>query len=290
MTDAKSVAGAVARYARNIQAAQLRSMGVDPSGPMQLELWSDEVREVPNDLIRCSLFTARSKVVPRASLQGATLFHTDRGITITYTGIELRAADDELVFLQLLDYCKVRPLGESLKFNLHTLCTDLDWPPNGRNYNRARECISRLKATEVKIYNSRTERGVSLSLVQEYSFVGNGLTGTSYSLSVHPNLYLLFAGRTSTRLEWAMYRGLTPIARRLFDYIASHREPFPLPLEDLHRLCGSNCEALRKWHDMVVMACQELTQSGAVARAWVADGKIHCHRSHTAVPKPPALK
>lgn len=258
--------------------AYLRSKGIDPRGPLQLEIWPDDVREMPNDYARSAIFTIRNKLEPRASMQGAVIFHVEKAVKVTYTGIELRADDDELVWQQILDYAKRYALGDAVEFNLHQLCQDLKWSINARNYDRARACISRLKANEVKVENERIGRGVALSLVREYEFDGAGRKGTKYRVWIHPNLILLFAGKTSTRLAWDKYRELKPIARRLYDYLASHKQPFPLKLRTFYQLCASTTESTRKWRSMVKAACAELAAAGLVKKAWIDADCIYCER------------
>lgn len=258
--------------------AYLRSKGVDPRAPAQLEIWPDEVREIPNDYARSAIFTVRNKTEPRASLQGALVFHVEKAVKVTFTGIELRADDDELVWQQVLDYAKRFPLGEPVEFNLHQLCKDLNWSINARNYDRARQCISRLKANEVKVENERIGRGVAISLIREYEFDGAGDKGTKYRVWIHPNLIMLFAGKNSTRIAWAQYRDLRPMARRLYDYFASHKQPFPLRLDTFYKMCASTCSSTRKWRAMVRAACQELVDAGMVIKAWVNGDLIYCER------------
>lgn len=258
--------------------AYLRGKGIDPRGPMQLEIWPDDVREIPNDYARSAIFTVRNKTEPRASLQGALVFHVEKAVRITFTGIELRADDDELVWQQILDYAKRFPLGEPVEFNLHELCKDLNWSINGRNYDKARQSISRLKANEVKVENERIGRGVAISLIREYEFAGDGAKGTKYRIWIHPNLIILFAGNTSTRIAWAQYRDLTPIARRLYDYFASHKSPFPLRLDTFYKMCASTCSSSRKWKSMVKAACAELEENHLVRKAWVHEECIFCER------------
>lgn len=263
---------------RLLREAYLRGKGIDPRQPLQLEIWPDEVREIPNDYARSAIFTVRNKTEKRASLQGAVIFHVEKAVKVTFTGIELRADDDELVWQQILDYAKRHPLGEPIEFNLHQLCKDLNWSINARNYNRARACISRLKANEVKVENERIGRGVAISLIREYEFDGAGDRGTKYKVWIHPNLILLFAGKTSTRLAWDKYRLLKPIARRLYDYLASHKQPFPLKLETFYKLCASTTSSPHKWKTMVKAACQELIEGGLVKKAWVDRDNIFCER------------
>lgn len=258
--------------------AFLRSKGIDPKRPLQLEIWPDEVREIPNDYARSAIFTVRNKTEKRASLQGVTVFHIEKAVKVTFTGIELRADDDELVWQQILDYAKRYPLGEPVEFNLHQLCKDLLWSINARNYDRARACISRLKANEVKVENERIGRGVAMSLIREYEFDGAGERGTKYRVWIHPNLIMLFAGKTSTRLAWDQYRQLKPIARRLYDYLASHKQPFPLRLDTFYKLCASTTSSPRKWKSMVKGACDELVGAKLVRKAWIAGDNVFCER------------
>jgi hypothetical protein len=258
--------------------AYLRGKGIDPRGAMQLNIWPDDVREMPNDYARSALFTVRNKTEPRASLQSALVFHVEKAVRVTFTGIELRAEDDELVWQQILDYAKRFPLGEPVEFNLHELCKDLNWTINGRNYEKARLCISRLKANEVKVENERIGRGVAVSLIGEYEFSGQSDKGTKYRIWIHPNLIFLFAGNTSTRIAWDQYRDLSPIARRLYDYFASHKQPFPLRLDTFYKMCASTCSTPRKWKTMVRAACAQLVEVQLVRKAWVHGECIFCDR------------
>jgi TrfA protein len=259
--------------------AYLRSKGIDPRQPRQLQLWPDTVRALPNDCARSALFTVRNKTEPRASLQGATIFHIDARVRITYTGIELRADDDELVWQQILDYAKRRPLGEAIFFNLHRLCRDIAWSINARNYERARRCIARLKANALTLENASLGKGVALSLIHAFEFErGRDGSGTRYRVWIHPDLLVLFAGDTYTQLAWEHYRALSPIARRLHDYGASHKMPFPLGLDAFRAMCASTCRSARKWRQQVKAACAELVAARLLAGAAVVDQSIHLDR------------
>jgi hypothetical protein len=258
--------------------AFLRGKGIDPKAPIQFDIWPDEVREIPNDYARSAIFTVRNKKEPRQSLQNSILFHTEKAVKVTFTGIELRADDDELVWQQILNYAKHYPLGEPVEFNLHQLCKDIGWSVNARNYERLRICITRLKANEIKVENARLGKGVGISLIREYEFDGAGDKGTKYRVWIHPNLIILFAGKNSTRIAWTQYREVTPVARRLYDYLASHKQPFPLHLDTFYQMCGSSCDTPRKWKQMVQQACLKLVKTGMVKKAWVRDDSIFFER------------
>ena len=268
--------------------AYLHSKNLKPSGQFQLDLIfpetignRDDLRHIPNDYARSSLFTARNKRMPRDSLMKKKLFHYNEHISILYTGIELRAEDDELVWLQILSYGQSVAFGQPFEFSIKDLVRDVDWSKNGRNYDRARECITRLKANEVLALNSKAYgKSGAISLIQNYTSV-NDLEGkaTQYRVWIDPNLIVLFAGNTFTSHSWEIYRKLSPVARRLADYIESHKHPFPLTLAKFRQICGSSDANTTSWRQTVKRACKEVVKVKIADAARLnKDDKICCVR------------
>ena len=256
----------------------LRSKGVNPQEPFQLSIWSEQLRALPNDYARSALFTVRNKTTKRAAMEQRDVFHLDKHIHIIYTGIELRADDDEIVWQQILHYARTVPLGNAIEFSLYGLLKDLGWNNSSRNYDRARLCISRLKACEVRIDNSKLGKGIAMSLIRHYEYERDGEKSKKYKVSIPPEFVLLFAGNTYAQISWQTYRDLTPIARRLYDYAASHKEPFPLNVLDFHRLCSSECAEGRSWNQQVRRACTEIMELMLVKKAWLEKGYIRFER------------
>lgn len=249
--------------------AYLNGKGIKDSSNFQLELLvgsRDDLRHIPNDYGRSSLFTARNKREPRLSLMQQPLMHYNEGVSIVYTGIELRADDDELVWLQIINYGSKVSLGEPFEFSIKDLVRDIGWTKNGRNYDRARTCISRLKANEVLALNTKAYgTSGSLSLIQNYSAV-NDADGkpTEYRVWIDRNLIVLFAGNTFTSHKWSTYRHLSPVARRLADYLISHKHPYPLALDKFAKICGSNDVNVWSWRQTVKKACREVEEAEIV--------------------------
>jgi hypothetical protein len=270
--------------------AYLNSRGIDPSGPFQLSLQfptleNDSLRAIPNDYARSSLFTTRHPRVPRENLEGERLFHLHegQGIEIEYTGIELRALDDELVWMQILDYAKKVPLGNPFEFSIIDLVRDVDWKKNGSYYDKARKCISRLKANEIRTVNRKAYgRNSALSLIQGYESINDSKgQPTEYRAHIHEGLIHLFAGQTFTQHVWEIFRKLTPTARRLADYAASHQEPYPLPLKSFLLMCGSQNSSLSSARQETAKACSEIESSGRICKkVWLdtTDDKIYFQR------------
>lgn len=250
--------------------AYLNSKGLKANEQFQLDLIfpdtigdRDDLRHFPNDYARSSLFTARNKREPRKTLMHERLFHYNEHVSILYTGIELRAEDDELVWLQILSYGQSVPLGAPFEFSVKDLVRDVNWSKSGRNYDRARECITRLKANEVLALNSKAYgKSGAISLIQNYTAV-NDSDGkpTQYRVWLDPNLILLFAGNTFTSHSWEIYRDLSPVARRLADYIESHKHPFPLTLAKFRQMCGSSDTTTTSWRQTVRRACAEVVEA-----------------------------
>jgi hypothetical protein len=251
----------------------MRAKNIDPAQP-QLDFWPDGVRALPNDYARSALFTIRNKCRERETLHDAVVFHWDKNVTVTFTGIELRADDDQLVWLQILHYAKAQPLGMPVTFNLHSLCREIGWDVNGRNYARLRNCITRLKANSVRVDNARTSRGVGVSLIEKFSY-----DAKAYTVWIDRNLVLMFAGNSYAHLAWEPYRALPPIARKLFDYAATHRNPYPLPLPSFHQMCASTAPCDSSFRREARQACLVVQGPGLLKRAWLhTDDRIHLER------------
>jgi len=261
----------------------LQRKGISITKPFQLDLIFPEtigqrtdLRHIPNDYCRSSLFTVRNKSEPRRMFMHEKLFHYNETVTIIYTGIELRAADDEIIWLQILYYGRNVPFGEPFEFSIKDLVRDVNWCKNGHYYDKARECISRLKANEILALSSKAYgKSGAISLIQNYTVV-NDAEGkpTHYRVFIDPKLIILFAGNTFTSHSWESYRDLSPVARRLADHIESHKHPYPLTLERFRGMCDSKDTSLTSWRQTVGKACKELVDARIVATAEVSSDQI----------------
>jgi hypothetical protein len=215
------------------------------------------------------LFTVRNKRAPRRLLRREKLFHLHEGIgvTILYTGVELRAEDDEVIWLQILHYAKRVPLGEPFEFSIKDLVNNVGWSKNGHYYDKARESLSYLKANEVLVFNEKAY-GASgaISLIDKYIAL-NDEKGkpTQFRVWINPNLIVLFAGNTFTNHSWNTYLSLSPVAKRLADYLESHQYPYPLSLEKFRQMCGSDTSSRTSWRQTVKRACAEIEATQQIA-------------------------
>jgi len=269
--------------------AYLNGKGVNPSEEHQLTLMfpeiigqRDDLRHIPNDYARSSIFTVGNRRQARRTLTHERLFHYNEHISIRYTGIELRAEDDELVWLQILKYGQSVPFGQPFEFSIKQLVEDCGWHKNGTYYDRARQCISRLKANEIMVMNDKAYgKSGALSMIQSYTTVNDSEGQAAYfRVWIDPNLIVLFAGNTFTNHRWAVYRKLSPLARRLADYIESHRHPYPLAIETFRDMCGSRNTNLASLRQKVKKACLEVQTVGIAKTVLLSkQGQICCSKN-----------
>ena len=261
----------------------LLSKGIDLQSSSQLAIQfpavigsRDELRHMPNDYCRSSLFTARNNKQPRKNMLRTKLFHL-HDVEILYTGFELRAVDDELVWMQLVHYAKDVDLGHTFEFNLTQLLQDLNWPRSGAAYLRLRECISRLRATEVLVTNKKAY-GVSgsFSMLEYDSLNDEKGDQHTYYVRMNPKIMLLFAGNLFTSHNWDAYKQLSPAARRLADYVSSHKTPLPLSVENFVSLCGVDMDSTSRARSFARAKCEEIKNYGLVVDIFVDKDQIHC--------------
>lgn len=232
---------------------------------VQLPLWADEVRAHPNESCRAALFTVR-RARKRKSYLDESIFVVGEG-KISYTGFELRAENDELVWLQILHYAKMLPLGRWVEFTPYQLCQDIGWTPSGPNYKLLRDCLLRLKATALTIESKRLQGGLALSLIGDFLWRDEeGKPRTKYAVQVPTEIREWFGDNNFTRLNWEIYRTLPPVARRLYDYAASHRDPYALKAETVFQLCGSDAESLENFRKVLRRAVKSLDESGLLKK------------------------
>lgn len=230
--------------------------------PIQLSFWPDElfklpenVRAGPKDISNSAIFTVRNKREPRASIQNKKIFALG-DIEISFTGIELRAQDDELVWLQIIELAKYQALETWVNFTPYQLCKAIGWATNGTYYKKIHACLLRLKATAIQIRKKSEKRGKAFSMISDFEW-----HEAHHRVKIPAGLQTLFMGGQFSHLQWLEYRKLTPIARRLYDYAASHKSPFPLKLETVLSLCDSDVKETKKWKQQVKNACLELEQT-----------------------------
>jgi hypothetical protein len=227
------------------------------SNIVQLPLWSDPVRAVPNGFLRSALFGAIRKG-RRRYLKTERLAALD-GIEICYTGERLDQGDLD-VWESILHIVRLQELGSKCRITSYALLKLMGKTDTGKNRSTLHERITRLRANAVEVKQGR------------YRYIGGLLSGAAkdeetqeWIIELDTKLRPLFVHDQFTLVEWVVRHELDgqPLAQWLYGFYASHAKPYPVKIETLHRLCGSEtnemwkfAQTLRKAMDAVVHACK----------------------------------
>ena len=239
--------------------AQARAAGATGTGTVQLQLplWPDSVRVVPNGFLRSALFGAIAKG-KRRYIDGELIAALD-GIEIRYTGQRLDQGDLD-AWASVLHAVRHQDLGGQCRVTSYALLKLMGKTDTGKNRTTLNKRITRLVASALTVKQGR------------YSYIGSLIAGAAkdedtqeWVIELDARLRPLFAIDQFTQVEWAVRHALDgqPLAQWLHGFYASHAAPFPLKIETLHQLCGSQAalmsdfaKTLRKALDAVAEASE----------------------------------
>lgn len=247
----------------------------------QLPLWDDELRCLPNEIVRSDLFNARNRKQARTYLKQAEITLIGEG-RITYTGEELRQ-DDQTVFLQLVHMAKEQPLGQTIEFTAYSFCKAIGWPIDGRSYMRLRGCLVRMQATSLtaRVQRRKTHGSQSVSLSISLSMIPlfrwcddeTGLALRHYQVQVAPQLVELFGNNYYTRIEWEQRLALPDgIATWLHGYFASHKNNYAIFLDTIKQGAGITIKRKDHLKEQIEQALNALIRVGFLKR-WAFEGE-----------------
>ncbi len=159
----------------------------------------------------------------------------------------------------MLHAVRIQELGSQCRVTSYALLKLMGKTDTGKNRATLLTRIERLRANAIRMKQGR------------YSFVG-GLIDEAYKdeetqewvIVLNHNLRALYGADQFTQIEWAVRREMDgkPLAQWLHGFYASHAKPFPMKVETLLKLSGSEdkspgsakqtlCKAL----DAVAEAC-----------------------------------
>lgn len=204
-----------------------------PPNVVQLPLWPEPVRAVPNGFLRSALFGAIAKG-KRRYIDGEQLAALD-GIEIRYTGQRLDQGDLD-VWESVLHAVRLQELGSQCRVTSYALLKLMGKTDTGKNRATLHKRITRLVASALTVKQGR------------YSYIGSLIAGAAkdeetqeWVIELDEKLRPLFAFDQFTQIEWAVRHALdgSQLAQWLHGFYATHAKPFPMKAETLLKLAGS---------------------------------------------------
>jgi TrfA protein len=224
---------------------------------VQLPLWPDVMRGVPNGVLRSALFGAIGRG-SRRYLTGETIAALD-GIDIRYTGQRLDQGDLD-VWETVLHIVRLQAMGEQCRFTAFAMLKLLGKTDSGSNRKTLHTRLMRLKANAIEVEQGR------------YSYAGSLIDDVyrdkethEYMLILNPKLRALFADDQFTQVDWTVRQALDgkPLAQWLHGYYASHAKPYPVKVETLLKLSGSENDESRSSRQPFRKALDALVEASA---------------------------
>jgi len=240
----------------------------------QHPLWNDEHRGVPNPFLRSSLFTAPISG-PRAFMEEEKVASLS-GITVVYTGKEL-GQDDLSVLLSLINIASTQRIGDNVFFTGYGLAKDLGWSINSASYNKIKECMGRLKATELKIQLTDGRRGYAGSLIRDYEWATRGEDPTgnrSWRVSFDPKIANLFPPDNVTYVAATQRRQIgqkAGLTLWLHGFWSSHTNPLAISVAKLHELSKSRQKEMRQFKRTLTQSLDRLVRIGFLEEYSISD-------------------
>jgi hypothetical protein len=229
---------------------------------IQLPLWPEPARGMPNPALRSALFPAIHSKDRR--FINDELLASCEGVEIRFKGEQLNQEDLDLCSL-LFHLGRLRPLDDTCHFAAHAMLKALGRAKGSREYQDLHQSIRRLgQQVEIKIGRYRYFGAFVLKGVKD------DIT-RRYNIKLNPDLAGLFA-HGWTALEWEQRQELRGkhLALWLQGYYASHAAPIPVKVETLRAWSGSRTKALRAFRQNLRVALDQLKKFGVIA-AWKID-------------------
>ena len=234
-------------------------------------IWWDAQRGIPNEFARSALFTA-SKGTDGIYLERMPLF-SQGNFSVTYSGPRL--TQDHLdVFEAIMHLARQMTEDEIVRFTTKGLLK-LIGRGTGKQ-DRERLLRSLLHLTTAAIEIRAKDVGIYCgSLLPEWGKREEG--SGCFTVRINRNLIKLFQ-RGFTTIEWRQRRALAkkPLAQALHVWLCSHDKPYPVTVQYLHDITGSNTKLLYHFRHRLKGALDELVKVGVLA-SWRLDenDKVH---------------
>ena len=236
----------------------------------QFPFWGDPQRGVPNEFARSALFSAR-KGTGKEYLERVPIF-SQQGFTVTYSGPRL--TQDHLdVFEGIMHLARETPEGNTVYFTARGLLRLIGRKTSGRDHERLLRTLEQLTTTAVSIKRDDGALYWGSLLPEGAAKPENG----QYAVVVNRQLIKLFK-RGFTVIEWQQRKALTrrPLAQALHVWLYSHDKPYPVTVQYLRDITGSQTKELWKFRQSLKVALNALKAIGVLVD-WYIDGadKVH---------------
>lgn len=165
----------------------------------------------------------------------------------------------------MIHIARVQALGDEVRITAYQLLKLLGKANSGQNRTDLNKRLSELNATALEIKSGgKSYEGSLIEKVYRDEHSGE------YVIVLDAKIRILFERDMFTQFDLSVRQTLQghPLAQWLHGFYASHAKPYPIKVETLHRLCGSETANLKDYRAKLRKAL------GAVSSAFESIGKV----------------
>lgn len=205
---------------------------------VQLPLWPEPVRGVPNSVLRSALFGAikRGKRAYQDSVKKASV----DGVTVVHTGPQLDQADLD-VWEQCLHLSRTGGLGMEIRFTAHGFLKAIGRGTGKSQHEWLKAALRRLMTSLVELEDGK--KAYAGQLIHHWA--RDEETG-HHVIEINPKIAAMYGSDGWSQVEWEQRQALKkqPLAQWIHGFYSTHAAPFGYKVETLHQLCGSEAKLL----------------------------------------------
>lgn len=249
------------------------NQGVEQEAPLPIlqrtfPKWENEVLGTPNALLRGALFSAtqgRSKRFFERELIASL-----DGYEIRYTGLQLTQLDLNL-WETILHISRNNQAGKETGLSLYEILKHMGRGRSVRDYDRLKRSLARLRSADVEITikGNKTYFGPLCGISGELDEKTD-----NYKFKFSQGLICLF-DRGWSKLDYEHRKALRdkPLALWLHGLFSSHAKPYPIKVETIHKLCGSDAKQFKSFKQTLKKSLEELISVGHL-KSFVIEGDL----------------
>lgn len=254
-----SLDASIARLRETVERKKAEAKKVQvPARQLKLELWPEEVRGVPNAILRGALFGVS---LERKVHKKRTLIAAVEGYEIRFKGETFNQTDLD-VLEGMLHVAMPHPLGKKVEFSVYSFLKALGKGTSGKHHEEFKEHVARLIGGVVEITDLKAQMTFMGTLV--HKAYRDDETGHYVVIFDKDMLALYEAGYTHIQWDERMALGKSTLAKWLHGFYATHAAPYPYKVSTLHKLCGSDDKNLFSFRQKLRRALDELVSVGAI--------------------------
>jgi len=202
--------------------------------------WPATVRGTPNACLRCALF-AGIQGNERIAYKKRTLLASVDGIEVRYLGVQLNQSDLD-VWLQIVHLSRQQLPGFNVCFSAYAMLSALAKGTGKSQHEWLKESMARLGGAFVEMTFQGRDTFGEKGFLRYY----RDETTQRYVVELTESMLRLFEnGYTYIEFEQRQKLRKQPLALWLHGFLSSHAAPYPLKLQTLYNLSGSNTQNIR---------------------------------------------